>query len=182
MRGEKNSGKSKSKDEYGFNKVEIKVKNLLFNRRSDSPDGLNRYCRSCTLAYKHAHPESQVLERAKARAKKYGIPFEITRTDVVIPKRCPVLGIPLFMGKGRGNVIANSPSLDKIIPVLGYIPGNVEVISHKANTMKSSASAWELFRFVQYYVDKLQEPDQPLPESVFANTTVIDLDNYEDDS
>ena len=38
----------------------------------------------------------------------------------------------------------NSPSLDKIIPAIGYIKGNIAVMSHKANTMKQNATLEEL--------------------------------------
>jgi hypothetical protein len=34
--------------------------------------------------------------------------------------------------------------LDRVIPELGYVPGNVAVISLRANTMKQDATAAEL--------------------------------------
>lgn len=55
---------------------------------------------------------------------------------------CPVLGIPIF--SGRGKQIDNSPNLDRIVPEKGYVPGNVRVISAKANRIKSNATAEEL--------------------------------------
>lgn len=36
------------------------------------------------------------------------------------------------------------PSLDKIIPKLGYVKGNVWVVSNKANRIKSNATIEEL--------------------------------------
>lgn len=39
---------------------------------------------------------------------------------------------------------ASSPSLDRIDNRMGYVPGNVWVISWKANRMKSDASMEEL--------------------------------------
>lgn len=42
----------------------------------------------------------------------------------------------------RGGSYA--PSIDKIIPALGYVPGNVMVISLRANTLKNNATLAEL--------------------------------------
>ena len=60
-------------------------------------------------------------------------PCTITKDDIFIPSHCPVFGMPLEIGQGVPT--DNSPSLDKIIPALGYIPGNVLVVSNKANIL-----------------------------------------------
>ena len=36
------------------------------------------------------------------------------------------------------------PSLDRIIPTKGYIPGNIAVISQRANCIKSDATSEEI--------------------------------------
>lgn len=86
---------------------------------------------------------------AKKRAAKKAIPFTITLADVVIPENCPVLGIKLVVGEGR--VGRASPTLDKIKPALGYVPGNVHVISHRANTIKSDATIDEIESVARYF-------------------------------
>lgn len=83
-----------------------------------------------------------LLRAAKARAKKKNIPFNITIEDFVLPEKCPLLEIPLTVGYGSSQ--ENSYSLDKIIPELGYVKGNVWVISNKANMIKNNASLNEL--------------------------------------
>lgn len=88
--------------------------------------------------------EKYLVHNAKQRAKKYGIPFDITYKDIVIPECCPYLGIKLVPFSEW-----SSPSLDKIIPELGYVKGNIQVISTKANTMKNSATHDELVRFAE---------------------------------
>lgn len=51
----------------------------------------------------------------------------------------------VFVGIGKNVGIQNdSPTIDKIIPNLGYVKGNVWVISAKANRMKSNATVEEL--------------------------------------
>lgn len=82
-----------------------------------------------------------MLREAKRRAKRGGYACTITVADVVVPEFCPLLGIKLARGTA-GRV--SSPSLDKIRPELGYVPGNVWVISHRANTLKSNATLREL--------------------------------------
>jgi hypothetical protein len=93
-----------------------------------------------------------MFTRAKTRAKRDGVPFDITPADIVIPENCPIFGTPLIIaenGKGKGPT-DNSPSLDKRIPSLGYVKGNVEVISFKANRLKSSNTKETLSKLLEY--------------------------------
>lgn len=86
----------------------------------------------------------ELLNSARARAKKKGIEFTITYKDFMAVSHCPLLGILLdFSTKGRGGK-NNSPSIDRIDPTKGYVPGNVWVISYRANRIKSDATVDEL--------------------------------------
>ena len=94
--------------------------------------------------------EYTLWNAAKQRAKRQGIPFDLSPLDLKelgIPEVCPVLGIPINQspGDGTGERTDNSPSLDKFIPPLGYVKGNVHVISWRANRIKSDGSPeeWE---------------------------------------
>lgn len=49
----------------------------------------------------------------------------------------------------------DSPSLDRIKPELGYVKGNIRVISFKANSIKNDASIEELRQILQYMEDIL---------------------------
>lgn len=93
-------------------------------------------------ADRRKNPEVYMLRAARSRARLQGVPFALTPEDITIPERCPVLGIPMAPSEGRAR--AGSPSLDKIIPALGYVPGNVAVISHRANQIKNNATLDEL--------------------------------------
>lgn len=85
------------------------------------------------------NPEILMLRWAKDRSAKLHIPCTISTADIDIPEVCPVLGFPLVRNVGyRGAGQPNSPSIDRIIPDLGYVPGNIQVISRKANMMKSN--------------------------------------------
>lgn len=83
------------------------------------------------------------LNTIRLRAEKAGIPFAITKKDLDWPTHCPILGIELSRGGDRNT----SPSVDRINPDLGYIKGNVRVISKLANTMKSNATVEQLEMF-----------------------------------
>lgn len=93
-----------------------------------------------------------MLRNARARARRFGVPFNLSASDLVIPKNCPVLGIPLQANRGSGRPRGGgsrtdcSPSLDRIIPAKGYVKGNVMVISWKANRLKNDATADDLLR------------------------------------
>lgn len=91
-----------------------------------------------------------MLQNARVRARRAGVPFTITVDDIVIPTHCPILGIPLFQKKGKGGG-DHSPSLDRVRPHEGYVPGNVIVISNRANRLKSDASIRELRDIASFY-------------------------------
>lgn len=101
------------------------------------------------------NPAKAILAAAKARAKKYGIPFSITVADIVIPDKCPILGIAFGPNTRRGvGSHWDSMSLDRTIPKIGYISGNVEVMSRLANTMKSNATREHLLAFADWIYRK----------------------------
>ncbi len=84
---------------------------------------------------------------AKERARERGLAFNLKPADIVTPKRCPLLGIPLL--SSRGKATENSPSLDRLNPRKGYVRGNVWVISHRANRLKNNATLRELEKLVR---------------------------------
>ena len=64
-----------------------------------------------------------------------------------------ILGIPITKNicvTIRSGPHNNSPSLDRIDNTKGYIKGNIQVISHQANTMKGNATPQELIKFAQW--------------------------------
>jgi hypothetical protein len=58
---------------------------------------------------------------------------------------CPLLGVELSYSKYEGtHAPSNYASLDKIDPSKGYVEGNVQILSFRANTLKGHASLEEL--------------------------------------
>ncbi len=88
------------------------------------------------------NPRKYMLYSARRRAKEDGCECTITEEDIKIPFACPLLNIPIFKSENFGA--PSSPSLDRINPNGGYVPGNVWVISHRANNIKSNATLEEL--------------------------------------
>lgn len=99
-----------------------------------------------------------MVGRARQRSVKYGVDFSITVEDVFVPVLCPILEIPLKVGS-KGDY-QSSPSIDRMDPTKGYVPGNIRVISTLANTMKNAATYEQLMTFcrtVPEYIAPLRE-------------------------
>jgi hypothetical protein len=91
---------------------------------------------------------ARLWSATKRRAFVKNVPFSIEVSDIQIPETCPVLGIPLSVGDGKKH--HGSPSLDRFIPELGYVPGNVRVISDRANTLKSDGTINEFEKVLEF--------------------------------
>jgi len=148
-----------------------------FYKNSCSSSGLDSYCKSCKriitkeirertkdrtskqrkdrlrtdlLYKKHISEQKKVyywkdVEKrlfyaTRSRCKQRNIPFLISKKDIIIPTECPLLKVPFDRDR-------YSPTIDRLVPSLGYIPGNIQVVSKKANTMKNDASFEELYTF-----------------------------------
>lgn len=132
----KKCSSSESKAAYRTNPEKYKTK-VRAHQKANSAHYLEK-----NKEYRRAHPEWALLAKARSRAKAARIPFNLTVEDVVIPDLCPLLVIPLVAGTKK--LSANSPTLDRKVPALGYIRGNVWVISHRANTVKNNATLEEI--------------------------------------
>lgn len=93
-------------------------------------------------------PQSYIFKQVKSRSKRLGLDFNLEKEDIVIPEVCPILLIPLVVGNSK--ICDNSPSLDRIDNTKGYVKGNVQVISFKANRCKSNLSLDEIRRMYEY--------------------------------
>ena len=149
-----------------------------YNKRKLSKDGYNFWCKSCqsveSKEYRNTkevkerkssfvwkqnrhqvdkernirNPKIGLLAHARKRAKEKNIEFNITQNDVNIPKFCPVLGIPIFIGDGKFH--DGSPTIDRVDPTKGYIKGNVMVISWRANSLKKDCTVAEIDKVIDY--------------------------------
>jgi predicted Fe-S protein YdhL (DUF1289 family) len=148
---------------------------IVKNKQGYVIAGDNRECTSCGTMYKQtsktvtlcnkcnservmSEPVNvKMWRRAKRRAFEKGLDFNITPSDVVVPDKCPILGMPLVVFKGKSGGRPDSPALDRIDNSKGYVKGNVAVISHLANCMKSSATDEQLILFSKWVFANIQK-------------------------
>lgn len=123
-----------------------------FPRHRKSRDGHASICKRCDNERERqsrlSDPRRYLLKHARERAKSHGIPYALTAADIVIPNFCPVLGIPLTVGEGRPH--DGSPTVDRFIPELGYVRGNVTVISMFANRIKNNATPEQILLLAEW--------------------------------
>lgn len=151
-----------------------------FHKNKSQRLGISVWCKACNkiwhatsptaiAAHERArqkranNPKLAMIIPAKARSRKFNVPFDITENDIDIPCVCPVLGIEIKKNAGGAGGVSTSTSLDRVIPKNGYTRGNICVISHRANTLKSSATAIESAQIALYqarrqqaYIDHLE--------------------------
>lgn len=109
-----------------------------------------------------------LLAGIKSRCKKWGVEFNLTIDDIIIPPTCPILGIPIEHGKGYRT--DNSPSVDRIDNTVGYIKGNVHVISMRANRIKNDSTLGELRLIVEYFTELETQNDAANPKHISPDT------------
>jgi len=134
-----------------------------FGSNTSNKDGYNCYCKECNRSFWHNADDDKrkrfLLTRIKSKCKKYNLPFDLTLDDIVIPEVCPVLGIPLKFGVKRQDMYRqkyddttlDSPSVGRIIPELGYVKGNIVIVSFRANNIKNNATIDELDKIATFY-------------------------------
>ena len=87
-----------------------------------------------------------ILRSIKHRAKTKNLDFDLDAEYVfsIAPDICPVLNTPLSWSIRSGKNTINSPSIGRIDSSKGYLKGNIQVISNRANTIKNDATLEEL--------------------------------------
>ena len=101
--------------------------------------------------YGRAHMEW--FYETRTRARRENIPFNLDPDDFAdIPEVCPVLGIPIITREENitGKPLDNSPSIDKFYPELGYVKGNIHIISYRANRFKSDGTPAEWVQIAEW--------------------------------
>jgi hypothetical protein len=148
-----------------------------FSKNKASADGLQYRCRSCDKKYQHKRREENkeasldydrkyqakrrqdfdfrlkmLLNASKQRAvlkkREHTLTLEDIKELYPIDGKCPVFGFDLQFNSGGFR--ETSPSLDRIDSNKGYTRDNVQVISWKANRLKSYATVEDLEILVAY--------------------------------
>lgn len=143
-----------------YKKNRQKLLNKARKHYQENGEEIQKYLKKFVRRTDDLSIKKQMIRAARSRAKRQGVPFNLSLDDFIIPKYCPVLGIKIKRAKGRFN--RNSPSLDKFIPAKGYIKTNIKVISHRANMLKWDASVEEIEALARYMRRITQEQSQHL--------------------
>lgn len=108
--------------------------------------------------YRNLDVAKHMFYNARVRAKKYGVPFTIKLSDISVPEVCPVLGLPFYTRADYGQIgkgsSLRSATLDRIVPELGYVPGNIMVVCNLVNLLKRDFTTPDTLRAVADYIER----------------------------
>jgi len=149
------------------NKEAIRESNKKYHKKNPearkeyyqkNKEALAEYSRKYKEKNKEARKESIMVIRSKKRAKRKNLSFNLTTEYIkeIWPEdnKCPALGIDLK----RGIIVQDcSPSLDRIIPELGYIKGNVQIVSNLANRIMSNATPDQVIMVGEHFKKVIKE-------------------------
>lgn len=97
--------------------------------------------------YQHlSTPEGRLYYRLYKSHRDFGYNFNLELSDIVIPEYCPYLNIKLTTDP-KDNKEPNYYTGDRIDSSKGYVKGNLQVISLKANIMKNKSTEDQLLKF-----------------------------------
>jgi hypothetical protein len=115
------------------------------------PDKYDEH-KQATEQWKKDNPEQYLraimIRMAERRASQSGVSFDESFMDSVgeCPANCPACSVT--MQRGEGRIQPNSPSIDRIVPELGYVPGNVQWLCQSCNAVKND-------RGMEYLLERL---------------------------
>lgn len=102
----------------------------------------------------------KLLANAKRRAKdkKLNFDLDLNYLESIASDECPIFKTKFIWGRYNGrSKFSQTPSLDRIIPELGYIKHNVVFISHRANVIKNDATERELYDVADWLHERTKE-------------------------
>lgn len=129
---------------------------LSTNREKRTQEGWRKKKEYTSKWFDKISVEKRMIYAARTRAKVKGLEFNISEEDIVVPEFCPYLGFKLERSPKVKS--PNSPSLDRIDNSKGYVKGNVQVISNKANVMKQDVSVETLVKFAKAVLEMYDLP------------------------
>jgi hypothetical protein len=147
------SKNSKSKDGYQYRCKECDNKYQSERRKSNHKEHLE-YDRNYQankrkdFEYRLRMLVNASKQRAKLKNRDHSITVEDIKAIYPIDGCCPIFGMKLEFN--NAGFRENSPSIDRIDSSKGYTLDNIQIISWKANRIKSYATVEELEVIVAY--------------------------------
>jgi hypothetical protein len=100
-----------------------------------------------------AYRATQIVDALAQRAREGGFPCTLTALQIeAIYRRspnCALCGLRFNYSRFEAGR-QDAPSLDKVHPPSGYVPGNVEVLCIRCNSLKGHATAEEHRQIAEY--------------------------------
>jgi hypothetical protein len=130
---------------------EVRLKTLEYYReyRKKNHEQVLEYARS----FRRNNVHCCLYSSAKERAVKIGVPFDLTSDYIksIWPENncCPILNTPFTRSKNHESK-ENSATIDRFQSSLGYVKGNVAIISGRANRLKDNSTLEELEAVLHY--------------------------------
>lgn len=104
-----------------------------------------KYCSNNCYNLDYRFKVKDICSKAKIRAKQYGVSFNIDVKYLlklwdIQEGRCALSNRIFDVRKYRNKekVVADTPSLDRIVPDKGYIKGNVRFVTFQTNSALNS--------------------------------------------
>lgn len=108
-------------------------------------------------------PVQKAIRGARRRAKRDGLPFALTKEDMgAAPRRCPCCGVRMRRGDRHGGR-RTTPTLERIVTLEGYVPGNVIWLCWLCNTTKSNLSLVQLYQIADFFHDEYRKRGIDIP-------------------
>ena len=119
-----------------------------FYKRQANKDGYSCVCKECQRRYDTRDNLKRYWQTKRNRASI--LEFTVTEDYLrsIWTDTCPALSIPIGLGKHQAD--DGLAHLDRIDSSKGYVEGNVQWLSAKANRIKSNATLDELKKVVKH--------------------------------
>ena len=94
------------------------------------------------------NPVHKILKTIRRKCRLENIPYNLKKSDIVIPEKCPVLGIDIVVCHENRDFW---PSVDRIDPKGDYVKDNIIVVSYRANRLKSNTTPEGRDKLIAFY-------------------------------
>ena len=140
------------------------------NRRNYQRNRAARIAYQCKYAKEHREVRQRQAQAARktsgylgpiwlarARAEKLKLPFNLTKEwgRARWTARCELTGLPFLFTRGAGPRMY-SPTIDRVIPELGYVQSNCRFVLHAVNALKSTGTDAEMLKIAEAIVRTLR--------------------------
>lgn len=128
------------------NDVDFQAKQQEYNKANAD------YFNKKQKEYNAAQPFRYAYKRLKMRATKCGLPFDLDEDYLksIWTGVCAIFGTTLQLPYSTASQAPDKATVDKVVPELGYVKGNVQWVSNRANIIKSFGDADEHSKIAEY--------------------------------